>query len=89
MKSKKPNTDFWFKMLDRRQLLKTLGVAGSVMAFSGPRGLAEAMGQVSSVEAAERAGGRADGTGGSGEPRRLSLGPSQGSRLNQAPPGPV
>lgn len=56
MKPKKQNTDFWSKMLDRRQLLKTLGVAGSVMALSGPRGLAEAMGQVSSVEAAERSG---------------------------------
>ena len=52
MKPKKQETDFWSKMLDRRQLLKTLGVAGSVMALSGPRGLTEAMGQVSSVEAA-------------------------------------
>lgn len=54
MKPKKQDTDFWSKMLDRRQLLKTLGVAGSVMALRGPRGLAEAMGQVSSVEAAGR-----------------------------------
>ncbi|MDE3042827.1 MAG: twin-arginine translocation signal domain-containing protein, partial [Nitrospirota bacterium] len=52
MKPKKQETEFWSKMLDRRQLLKTLGVAGSVMALSGPRGLTEAMGQVSSVEAA-------------------------------------
>ncbi|MBU6432091.1 MAG: aldo/keto reductase [Nitrospirae bacterium] len=51
MKPKKQETEFWSKMLDRRQLLKTLGVAGSVMALSGPRGLTEAMGQVSSVEA--------------------------------------
>ena len=42
MKPKKQDTDFWSKMFDRRQLLKTLGVAGSVMALNGPRGLAEA-----------------------------------------------
>lgn len=36
-------TDFWSRTLDRRQMLKTLGVVGSVLALSGPRGLAEAM----------------------------------------------
>ena len=52
MKPKTQDTGFWWKMLDRRQLLKVLGVAGSVMALEGPRGLAEAMGQVSPVESA-------------------------------------
>ena len=36
---------FWLKLLDRRQLLKTLGVAGSVLALSGPRGLAQTIAQ--------------------------------------------
>ena len=44
MKPKKQDTDFWSKRFDRRQLLKTLAVAGSVMAFEGPRGLVEATG---------------------------------------------
>jgi aryl-alcohol dehydrogenase-like predicted oxidoreductase len=52
MKPKTQDTGFWWKMLDRRQLLKVLGAAGSVMALEGPRGLAEAMGQVSPVESA-------------------------------------
>jgi predicted aldo/keto reductase-like oxidoreductase len=43
MKSKKRSPDFWSKELDRRQLLQVLGVAGSVLALKGPRGLAEAM----------------------------------------------
>jgi len=52
MKPKKQDRDFWSKRLDRRQLLKTLAVAGSVMALNGPRGLAEAMGQASPGEVA-------------------------------------
>ena len=44
MKPKQHDTGFWSKRLDRRQLLKTLAVAGSVMAFKGSRGLAEATG---------------------------------------------
>ena len=44
MKPKKQDTDFWSKRFDHRQLLKTLAVAGSVMAFEGPRGLVEARG---------------------------------------------
>ena len=46
MKPKTQDPDFWWKMLDRRQLLKVLGAAGSVMALEGSRGLAEAMGQI-------------------------------------------
>ena len=45
MDPKKESTDFWSSELDRRQMLKTLGVVGSVMALSGPRGLAQAMAQ--------------------------------------------
>jgi aryl-alcohol dehydrogenase-like predicted oxidoreductase len=43
MKSKKAPRDFWSETLDRRQLLKTLGVTGSVLALGGPRAWAEAM----------------------------------------------
>lgn len=35
--------NFWSRALDRRQMLKTLGVVGSALVLSGPRGLAEAM----------------------------------------------
>lgn len=35
---------FWSTSLDRRQLLKTLGVVGSVLAWNGPRGMAHALG---------------------------------------------
>jgi predicted aldo/keto reductase-like oxidoreductase len=52
MKPKTQDPDFWWKMLDRRQLLKVLGAAGSVMALEGSRGLAEAMGQIYPVESA-------------------------------------
>ena len=69
MKPKKQDTDFWSKMLDRRQLLKTLGVAGSVMALKGPRGLAQAMGQAPPVEPAGRS---ATATAATGEiPKRM------------------
>ncbi len=44
MKPKKQDTDFWSKKLDRRPPLKMLAGAGSVMAFKGPRGPAEARG---------------------------------------------
>jgi uncharacterized protein len=40
---RRASPDFWLTPLDRRQLFKTLGVAGSVLALSGPRGLAQAM----------------------------------------------
>lgn len=33
---------FWSASLDRRQLLKTLGIVGSVLAWNGPRGMAQA-----------------------------------------------
>ncbi len=36
-------TNFWSRALDRRQMLKMLGGVASVLALSGPRGLAEAM----------------------------------------------
>ncbi|MBI5855697.1 MAG: aldo/keto reductase [Nitrospirae bacterium] len=45
MTDKTPTPDIWSKPLDRRQMLKTLGVVGSVMALSGPRELAHAMAQ--------------------------------------------
>jgi aryl-alcohol dehydrogenase-like predicted oxidoreductase len=41
MESQAPETDFWSNRLDRRQLLKTFGVVGSILAFGGSRGLAE------------------------------------------------
>lgn len=43
MESKKPDRDFWSNNLDRRQLLKTFGVAGAALALGGPQGLAELM----------------------------------------------
>lgn len=43
MKSETPDADFWSTTLDRRQLLKTIGAVGSVVALGGPRGLVEAM----------------------------------------------
>ena len=43
MKSGKPGGDFWTTSLDRRQLLKTLGLAGSILAVGGPHRLADAM----------------------------------------------
>lgn len=41
MESRRPGTDFWSKMLDRRQLLKTFGLVGSMLALGRSRGLAE------------------------------------------------
>lgn len=49
MAHQKESPDFWSSRLDRRQMLKTLGLAGSVMALSGPRGLAQAMAQGQTV----------------------------------------
>jgi len=49
MKFKKPDIDLWSKHLDRRQLLKTLGVAGAALAFGGPQGLAEFMAPASAT----------------------------------------
>lgn len=43
MKSGKPGADIWTRMIGRRQLLKTLGLAGSILALGGPHGLAEAL----------------------------------------------
>ncbi len=43
MKSGKPGADIWTRAIDRRQLLKTLGLAGSILALGGPHGLADAM----------------------------------------------
>ena len=45
MTDKTPTPDVWSKPLDRRQMLKALGVVGSVIALSGPRELAHAMAQ--------------------------------------------
>ncbi|MBA2484567.1 MAG: aldo/keto reductase, partial [Nitrospira sp.] len=36
--------DVWSTRIDRRQLLKTLGIAGSLLALSGPHGMAHAIG---------------------------------------------
>ncbi|HRC45040.1 MAG TPA: twin-arginine translocation signal domain-containing protein, partial [Nitrospira sp.] len=41
MTPKKPDTSIWATSLDRRELLKGLGLAGSVMALGGPGRLAE------------------------------------------------
>ena len=43
MRSGKPRAEFRATSLDRRQLLKTLGIAGSILALGGTRGLAEAL----------------------------------------------
>jgi aryl-alcohol dehydrogenase-like predicted oxidoreductase len=45
MISNTPPQDFWSKLLNRRQILKTFGLVGSVVAVGGARGLAEAMAQ--------------------------------------------
>lgn len=72
MDPKKQSRDFWTSELDRRQMLKTLGVVGSVMALSGPRSLTEAMAQ---RQPATGAGSEkpAAGSGGATEaiPRRV------------------
>jgi aryl-alcohol dehydrogenase-like predicted oxidoreductase len=52
MKSKKLDTDLWSKYLDRRQLLKTLGVAGAALAVGGPQGLAEIVAPASQAASA-------------------------------------
>ena len=49
MKPKKQDRDFWSKMLDRRQLLKTLGVAGAALALGGPQGFTELVGPASAA----------------------------------------
>ncbi len=43
MTPKKPNEAIWSTSLDRRQLLKQLGIAGSLMAFGGPSRWAEVL----------------------------------------------
>ena len=43
MTSGKSRTAFWTMSLDRRQLLKRLGIAGSILAFSGTTRLADAL----------------------------------------------
>lgn len=43
---------FWSALLDRRQLLKTLGAVGSVLALDGPRGLTPALAERQSLTAA-------------------------------------
>ncbi len=53
MKSRKQGADFWTKPLDRRQLLKTLSIAGSFIALGGPRELADAMAPASSAATGE------------------------------------
>lgn len=55
MKFLKPDKDFWSDSLDRRQLLKALGVAGAVLALGGRQALAEMVAPVS--QAGSAAGG--------------------------------
>ncbi len=43
MKSRMPNRDLWAGSLNRRQLLKALGLLGSIVALGGTRGLADAL----------------------------------------------
>lgn len=43
MKSGNPGAEFWTTSIGRRQLLKTLGLAGSILALGGTRGLAETL----------------------------------------------
>lgn len=43
MEFHRSGTDFWSNMLDRRQLLKTFGLVGWMLALGGSRGLAETM----------------------------------------------
>jgi aryl-alcohol dehydrogenase-like predicted oxidoreductase len=52
MKSPKPSQDFWSSELDRRQLLKTFGVAGAALALGGPQGLAEIVAPASATTSA-------------------------------------
>jgi len=72
MDPKKQSRDFWSSELDRRQMLKTLGVVGSAMALSSPRELAQAMVQAQAATEAvlEKA---ATGSAGAAEaiPRRV------------------
>lgn len=60
--------DFWSSPLDRRQLLKTLGVVGSVFALNGPQGIAHALADRQAQRiASEPVSAHADGT----VPRRM------------------
>ena len=43
MKSPMPNRNLWVGSLNRRQLLKALGLLGSIVALGGTRGLADAL----------------------------------------------
>jgi aryl-alcohol dehydrogenase-like predicted oxidoreductase len=52
MKSLKPDKDLWSENLDRRQLLKTLGVAGAALALGGRQALAEIMAPASQAGSA-------------------------------------
>jgi predicted aldo/keto reductase-like oxidoreductase len=53
MKSGKSGADFWTTTFDRRQLLKTLGLAGSLLALGGPGRLAGAMAPTSPAATGE------------------------------------
>ena len=52
MKSLKPDKDLWSENLDRRQLLKALGVAGAVLALGGHQTLAEMVASASQAGSA-------------------------------------
>ncbi|MCC2640533.1 MAG: putative NADPH-dependent oxidoreductase [Nitrospira sp.] len=68
MKDKRKAGDFWSCRLDRRQLLKTLGIAGSLLALNGPQGIAHALADRQARRiAAEPGSGPADGM----VPRRM------------------
>lgn len=52
MKPPKLGRDFWAKSLDRRQLLKRLGVAGAALVLGGSRGFAELVAPVAEAAGA-------------------------------------
>jgi aryl-alcohol dehydrogenase-like predicted oxidoreductase len=52
MKPGKLDTDLWSKNLDRRQLLKTVGVAGAALALGGSKALAEIVAPASQTASA-------------------------------------
>ncbi len=74
MDPQKQSPNFWSSELDRRQMLKTLGMVGSVMALSGPRGLAQAMAQAPARAGVESAQGIASASSATGDIPKRALG---------------
>jgi aryl-alcohol dehydrogenase-like predicted oxidoreductase len=66
MNPKDQRAPVWSTAFERRQILKTIGWIGSVLALNGPRGLAQALAEVptgSGVAPAERMAGSGSATG--------------------------